>query len=132
MACLHGDYAVATIAGASAASMFDWEFDYDTDYVDGSAYGDFWEYPQALRSRWRFRAKAYVTANQAATFLSDGWNSAADPGSVVLTGYSGAAGLAKIFEGTGKPSRGSLTAPDAATSVQEVEFVGYGPPTTGI
>lgn len=129
---LHGDFAEASVGGVLIALLTEWEVTVDTDTADITAHGDEWKYNAALDSGWTFRAKGHVVPASASHYLNSLYSSSAVPANVVVAGFSGTvAGGTKIFEGTGTPTRATLSAPmDLAE--QEFEIKGYGPPSVGV
>lgn len=129
---LHGDFAEASVGGVLIALLTEWEVTVDTDTADVTAHGDEWKFNVALDSGWTFRAKGHVVPGSASHYLNSLYASTAVPPNVVVAGYSGSVATGtKIFEGTGTPTRATLSAPmDLAE--QEFEVRGYGPPTAGV
>lgn len=129
---LNGRYAEASVGGVLLALLFDWEITVDTDTADVTAHGDVWKFKVPLDSGWKFRAKGYVVPASAAHYINSQWSSGAVPANVTIAAFSGTVGTGtKIWEGTGVPVRGNLSAP-MALAEQELEFEGYGAPTTGV
>lgn len=129
---LVGRYAEASLSGTLIALLFDWEVTIETDTVDATAHGDFWKVNLALDSGWTFRARGYVVPGSASHYLNSLWNSSAIPANVTVAGYSGSVATGTmIFQGTGIPIRGNLSAP-MAMAEQEWEIRGTGAPTVGV
>lgn len=129
---LVGRYAEASVGGTLIALLTDWEATIETDTADVTAHGDVWQFNAPLPSRWTFRAKAFVVPGSAAHYLNALWASGALPSQVTVAGFSGSvASGTKIFEGTGTPVRGSLSAP-MELAEQEFEVQGNGAPTVGV
>jgi len=129
---LHGDFAEASIGGTLIALLTEWEVTVDTDTADVTAHGDEWKFNVALDSGWTFRAKGHVVPASASHYMNALYTSSAVPANITVAGFSGTvASGTKIFEGTGTPTRATLSAPmDLAE--QEFELRGYGAPATGV
>lgn len=129
---LNGRYAEASLAGTLVALLFDWEVTIETDTADATAHGDYWKVNLALDSGWTFRARGYVVPASAAHYLNVLWSSSTIPANFVVAGYSGSVSAGTmIFQGTGIPVRGSISAP-MAMAEQEWEIRGTGAPTVGV
>lgn len=128
---LNGRYAEISVDGTVIALCFDWELTVETDTAESVAHGELWKLPLALDSGWRIRARGYVVPASAAHYINTFY--VAGVGALLtIRLFSGtAAAGTEIWEGTGFAVRGNLTAP-MALAEQEIEFVGYGVPATGV
>lgn len=129
---LNGRYAEASLGGVLIALLFDWEAQVETDTADTTAHNDKWKHFVPLDSGWTFRARGYIIPGSAAHYINSLWAANAQPGYVTVAGFSGTVGAGtKIFEGTGLPVRGQITAP-MELAEQEFEIRGDGAPTAGV
>lgn len=129
---LVGRYAEASVGGVLIALLFDWEVTVEGKTADLTAHGDFWQYIVPLPSRWRFRSKGYIVPGSVNHYVHALWQASAFPAYVTIAGWSGSvASGTKIFEGSGLPIRGSISAP-MELAVQEFEIEGHGAPTVGV
>jgi hypothetical protein len=130
-AVLNGRYAEAAVGGTLIALLFDWEITVETDTVESVAHGELWKKPLALDSGWRFRARGYVVPASTAHYINAYYVSGA--GSLyTVTAYSGSVATGTlIWQGTGFPVRGNLSA-SMALAEQEIEFIGYDVPAVGV
>lgn len=128
---LVGRYAEASVGGVVIALLTEWEVTYTHDTADGTAHGDFWKHNYPLDSQWTFRARGFVTPGSANHYLNALWTANTAAAYVVVAGFSGAvSGGTMIFQGSGLPSRGNLSAP-MEMAFQEFEIIGDGAPTVG-
>jgi hypothetical protein len=129
---LVGRYAEASLGGVLIALLTEWEVTYSHDTADGTAHGDVWKHNYPLDSGWTFRAKGFVVPGSASHYLNALWSSGSAVAYFTVAGYSGSvASGTKIFEGSGLPVRGTITAP-MEMAVQEFEIQGEGAPTAGV
>ncbi len=128
---LHGRFATCVV-GSITMLCFDWEVNFNQDFADSTAHGDFWDFPVPLKMMWTGRAKGYFTTAGAATatYIYNVSKIGGDPSLITFTGYSTPAATTAIFTGQGYASRGNFSSPMAMVT-QEVEIKGYGPPTVG-
>lgn len=129
---LVGRYAEASVGGVLIALLFDWEVTYEGNTAETTAHGDIWKTFTPLASGWTFRAKGYVVPASVNHYPKQLFQAATLPAAVTVAGFSGTvAGGTKIFQGTGYPIRGNLSAP-MELAEQEFEIRGSGAPTTGV
>lgn len=130
---LQGRYAICQIGNTNATLfLVDWRIEVRTDFVDGTAFGDFWDVPVPIRYRWTGRARgryssqlSYLSAYSAQASTASGF-----PQDIVAANFScytddSASHL--IFQGPGYVELASFTAPEAAMVEQEINMRGYGP-----
>lgn len=144
---LHGRFAVMTWGGTGSILCSDWEVNFDQEFVDGTAHGEYWDVPVPIKMSWTGRVQAYMNAaNIGATFPNAGWLSfmashvafhnafrrTADPSRFTFTGYPGPIIASQyIFQGDAYASRAAWNAPNRGAVTQELQLRGYGPPTAG-
>lgn len=129
---LVGRYAEASLGGVLIALLTEWEVTYNHDTADGTAHGDVWKHFYPLDSGWTFRAKGFIVPGSASHYLNALWSSATALAYFTVAGYSGSVATGtKIFEGSGLPVRGNISAP-MEMAVQEFEIQGDGAPTAGV
>lgn len=122
-----GRYAVATIGGVAIAECFDWEVTLEADYEDVTAHGDEWEVVVPLKERWTFRARKYILLATATRLTA--FTTSAEPAAMTVVCYTGPSGGTVRFQGSGFPTRVSLSAPMELIE-EEIEIRGNSTPTT--
>ena len=144
---LHGRFATATW-GSVTLLLFEWEVEYEQEYADGTAHGEYWDWPVIIKQSWTGRAMGYFTtalpgadAGQAGhisfqagkNYLYNAGRIAADPAVATFTGWNNTAATANqyIFSGSCYASRARLSAPKAGMFTQEVSLRGRGAPSVG-
>jgi hypothetical protein len=129
---LVGRYAEASVGGLLIALLFDWKVEVTGKTIDLPAHGDKWDYVVPLQSGWTFTAKGYMVPGSSAHYINALWSSASLPAYFIVAGFSGSvASGTKIFEGSGLPVKGTITAPMELVE-QEFEIKGHGAPTVGV
>lgn len=147
---LHGLFAALTWGGTSAIICSDWEVNLDQDFVDGTAHGEYWDYPVPIKQMWTARVQAYVVSGgpgvqagqptwvtwMAAHILYyGGFKISTDPSRAFFHGWAGPvdspSGNQYIFRGEAYVSRGGFSAPKRGAATQELQLRGYGPPAFG-
>jgi hypothetical protein len=145
---LHGKFAVVVWSATSALICSDWEINYEQEFADGTAHGEYWDIPVPIKQMWTGRIQAYMKAgNPGADFGAGGWNTymaanvlqysagkiSGDPAVATFTGYSVAPLIANryIFQGTAYVSRAGFNAPKGGAATQELNLRGYGAPAAG-
>jgi hypothetical protein len=129
---LNGRYAEASVGGVLIALLFEWSVDVETTTVDLTAHGDTWKYIIPIVAGWTFKAKGYVVPASTGHQINALWSSGGPTANVTVAGFSGSVATGtKIFEGTGVPTKGSLSAP-MELATQEFEITGFGAPSVGV
>ena len=150
---LHGKFAMCSWAGVTSAILcFDWEVNFEQEFADGTAHGEYWDIPVPIKQMWTGRAQAYVLAGGPGANAEDaGWvtwmaqnillfragKTAGDRAVASFTGWAhspitgGSNATQYIFKGDAYVSRASFSAPRNGAATQEIALRGYGAPTTG-
>ncbi len=152
---LHGRYATVALAGGTLAPVinlycFEWEIEWQQDFADGHAFGDFWKIPIPVLQSWTGRVKGFAIVGTVPgttiagltqpTYLWAGARNNAtalgapsDPQLLTFNGYSDAKLVPQaIATGSCYASRVRWSAPNGGMVTQEMELMGYGPLTAGV
>lgn len=129
---LHGRYGICTFAGFTL-TVFDWEVEIRTEFVDATAHGDYWDIPVPLKYLWTARVRGYyVPAN--ATYMHAAYANPitatpTDIAAASFVGYKDTTGTLAVFTGNGFVVRTRFAAPMAMVE-QELEIRGAVQPGT--
>ena len=157
---LYGRFAICSWGATGLVLLCtEWEVNFDQEFVDGTAHGEYWDYPVPIKMMWTGRAQAYFTTAVPSadspngpylTFLEKnsvlyragrvggdpaqavftGWNQAPAPSDFTTPTYPAVA--RSIFSGSAFVSRASINAPNRGMVTQEIQLRGVGAPAQGI
>lgn len=145
---LHGRFAACSWAGIGTILCAEWEVNFEQEFADGTAHGEYWDVPVPTKQMWTGRAQAYVksggpaananTANwitfmAANIMLYNAGRLVGDPSALLFTGFAETPvnGTQYIFAGSAFATRANFSAPRNGAATQEINLRGVGAPTAG-
>jgi hypothetical protein len=145
---LHGKFATLTF-GSISLLCYEWEVSVDQEFVDGTAHGEYWDYPVPIKQMWTGSVRCYFNSIEpSANAGSAAWNAFMlgssliynasriddDPGFLVFNGYNTMLFThvdRAIFRGNCLASRSNFNAPRTGMVTQEYVMRGLGAPLIG-